>query len=89
MTIKELLADPRIRGLKPSAFKAFCVLIEKAGKEKLINQFSIRGQAREWMLDKNLNLVSSKDTVKNILNELEQAKLIKVNLEKKEITLLC
>lgn len=88
MTIKECLSDPRIRGLKPSAFKVYCVLYEKAGKEKVISKFSIRGQAKEWMNDKNSNLVSSKDTLKIILDELESLKLIKVNLEKKELKIV-
>lgn len=88
ITINELLRDPRIRGLKPSTFKAYCVLLEKAGEEKVIKKFSIRGQAKEWALDKNLDLVTSKDTVKTILNELEASKLIRVDLDKKELRLL-
>jgi hypothetical protein len=88
ITVKDLLADLRIKGLKPSSFKAYCVLLEKAGDEKLISKFSIRGQAKEWMMDKNLNLVSSKDTVKTILDELEKVKLIKLDLEKKELKIL-
>lgn len=88
MDIKTLLANPRIRKLKPSAFMAYCVLIEKAGESKEIPKFSIRGLAREWEEDKNLGLIKNKDTVKVVLTELEESKLIKVDLEKRTLKIL-
>ena len=88
MDIKNLLANPRVRKLKPSAFMAYCVLIEKAGDEKTINKFSIRGLAREWEEDNNLGLIKNKDTVKVVLTELEDAKLIKVDLKTKTLKII-
>lgn len=87
-TIKELLEDKRTRGLSTTAFKAYCVLLEKAGESKEIKPFSIRGQAREWELDKNLNLISSKNTMKKVLDELSVIKLVKIDLEKKILKIL-
>jgi len=88
MNIKELLSNPKIRGLSPSSFKAYLVLIEKAGPSKIISNFTIRGQAKEWGEDKNLNLISSKNTMKVVLDELEHNRLIKLNLEGKELRIL-
>lgn len=88
MTIKELLENPKTRGLSATSFKAYCVLLNIAGEEKIIKNFSIRGQAREWDLDKNLNLISSKNTMKKILDELQELKLIKIDLEKKTVKFL-
>lgn len=83
MTIEELLKNSKIRGLSPSSFKAYLILMEKAGETKSISNFSIRGQAKEWGDDKNLNLISSKNTMKVILEELETAKLVKLDLDKR------
>lgn len=88
MTIEELLKNPKIRGLSPSSFKAYLILLEKAGESKTISKFSIRGQAKEWGEDKNLNLISSKNTMKVVLEELEDAKLIKLDTEKRTLKLL-
>lgn len=88
MNIIELLKNQKIRGLSPSSFKAYCVLMDKAGEAKIIHQFSIRGQTKEWAEDKNLNLISSKNTMKVILNELEEAKLIKLDLSKHYLKIL-
>lgn len=88
MTIEELLKNPKIRGLSPSSFKAYLILLEKAGDSKTILKFSIRGQAKEWGEDKNLNLISSKNTMKVVLDELENAKLIKLNTKDKTLKIL-
>lgn len=88
MEIQTLLSNAKVRKLKPSSFMAYCVLIEKSGDSKILTKFSIRGLAREWEEDKNLGLVKNKDTVKSILTELEDAKLINVDLEKKTLRIL-
>lgn len=88
MTILELLQNPKVKGLSASSFKAYFILVDKAGESKIIHKFSIRGQAKEWAEDKNLNLISSKNTMKVILNELEDSKLIKVDLEKRMLKIL-
>ena len=88
MDIKTLLSNPRVRKLKPSAFMAYCVLLDKVGESKQIHKFSIRGLAREWEEDNNLGLIKNKDTVKVVLTELEEAKLIKVDLEKRILKIL-
>ncbi len=88
MTIQELLKNPKVRGLSPSSFKAYLILVEKAGDSKVIEKFSIRGQAKEWGDDKNLNLISSKNTMKVVLDELELSKLIKLDTEKKTLKIL-
>ena len=47
-----------------------------------------RGLAREWEEDKNLGLIKNKDTVKVVLTELEEASLIKVDLEQKKLKII-
>lgn len=86
--VTELLEDKRIRGLSPTAFKAYCVLLEKSGSDKKIINFSIRGQAKEWQSDLSLNLISSKNTMKRILKELQDNKLIKTEKNKKTLRIL-
>lgn len=86
--LTELLNNHKIRQLSPSSFKAYLLLIEKAGESKVIHKFSIRGQVKEWSEDKNLNLFSSKNTMKTVLNELKNSQLIKLDLKKRNLKIL-
>lgn len=85
MNIEELLENPRIAQLSPISFKAYLYLKQKAGESKIINNFSIRGQAKEWKNDLNMNLTNNKITMKKILNELESFFLIKHNIKEKTL----
>ena len=77
----------KLKQLKPSSFKAYHYLKEKAGEGRVIEKFSIRSQAKEWANDPDMNLVSSKDTLKTILTELESAGLIVHDLKKRTLTI--
>ena len=85
MNIDKLLEDKRILQLSPMAFKAYFFLNKKAGKDKVIKKFSIRGQAKEWDIDLNMNLTNNKITMKKILVELEEKSLIEHKVKDKEL----
>lgn len=88
MQLSQLLENNKVRQLKPSAFMVLCLLIQKAGLSREIKKFSIRGLAKEWEEDKNLGVVTNKDTIRMILNELDESKLIKLDLENKKLKVL-
>lgn len=81
------IQNKKLKQLKPSSFKAYHYLKERAGEERVIEKFSIRGQAKKWANDPDMNLVSSKDTLKTILIELENAGLIRHDLKKRTLTI--
>lgn len=87
-TIKEFLESSKLKGLKPHSKIAYLYLLQKAGEERIIKKFSIRKQAEEWKNNKDLKLTGNKDMVGLLIRELEEAKLVKADFEKKTLTLL-
>jgi flagellar biosynthesis component FlhA len=84
VTIKELLSNEKIKNLPSNAFKAYLVLLNDAKNGKIEN-FTIRGLTREWTETKNLNLVTSKNSVKDIIRILESLNLIENNQKTKTL----
>lgn len=87
-TIKEFIDDPKLAGLKPHTKIAYLYLLEKAGEGRLISKFSIRKQAEEWKKNPELKLTGNKDMVGILIKELEDAKLVKADFERKTLTIL-
>lgn len=87
MTDIELATCPKTKNLPPAMFKALCVLKAKSVEGKIEN-FTIRGLAREWENSPELNMPSSKNKVKEILRVLEKEGLIKNNTKTDILTLL-
>lgn len=81
----KLLEDPRLSQLSPIAFKAYFYLVKKAGDDGVLKKFSIRGQAKEWDIDQNMNLTNNKITMKKILLELEDKGLIQHKVKEREL----
>lgn len=86
-SIEELMKDPKVRGLKPHTLKAYVFFINKANGE-VISKFSIRKQALEWESLPELKLTANKNTVSELIKELEEANLIRVDFERKTLTIL-
>jgi hypothetical protein len=82
MKVPNLLNNPKTKGLSGNAFKAYYVLLSEA-KDNKIEEFSILGLSKKWTADITLNMVSGKNTVKSILRELEELKLIENDKEQK------
>lgn len=80
MTEIELATHEKTKGLHPDMFKAYCLLKAKAVNGQ-IEKFTIRGLAREWQENKELNMPSSKNRVKAILRDLEEKGLIENNIK--------
>jgi hypothetical protein len=83
--MKDIISNPRILQLSPMAFKAYFYLRLKADEDCVVKKFSIRGQAKEWDIDKNMNLTNNKITMKKILIELEEKELIEHKVKEKEL----
>lgn len=75
MKIPNLLKNPKTKGLSGNAFKAYYVLLSEA-KDNKIEKFTLLGLAKKWEEDKELNMVSSKNTVKAVIRELEELGLV-------------
>ncbi len=88
MNILDVTKDPRFKSLKPSSFKAYFYLVELAGESKKIKKFSIRGQVKKWKNDPEMNLSSTQDTLRMILDELEEAGLVTFHVPNRELTIL-
>ena len=86
--MKDILSNPRVLQLSPMAFKAYFYLRDKADKNGVIKKFSIRGQAKEWDIDNNMNLTNNKITMKKILVELEEKELVQYNSKEKKLEFL-
>lgn len=86
--ITEVLNDPKFRNLKPQILKAYFVLLEKAGESRTITGFSIRKLAKEWEEKSELKLTSNKDMVSQLIKEMEELKLVKVDFDKKILAVL-
>lgn len=82
MKIPNLLNNTKTKGLSGNAFKAYYVLLSEA-KENKIEGFTILGLSKKWNEDKELNMVSGKNTVKAVIRELEELGLIKNNQQNK------
>lgn len=63
-----------------SLIKAYFYLVELAGEEKQVKKFSIRGQVKKWKNDTEMNLSSTTDTLRMILDELEDAGLARFDV---------
>jgi hypothetical protein len=88
MNISDIAKDPRFKSLKPSSFKAYFYLVELAGEAKKVQKFSIRGQVKKWKNDPEMNLSSTQDTLRMILDELEDAGLVTFHVPNRELTIL-
>jgi len=75
MKIPNLLNNQKTKGLSGNAFKAYYVLLSEA-KDNKIENFTLLGLAKKWEDDKELNMVSSKNTVKAVIRELEELGLV-------------
>lgn len=80
MKIPNLLNNQKTKGLSGNAFKAYYVLLSEA-KENKIENFTLLGLAKKWEEDKELNMVSSKNTVKAVIRELEELGLVENDQE--------
>ena len=80
MKIPNLLNNKKTKGLSGNAFKAYYVLLSEA-KENKIENFTLLGLAKKWEEDKELNMVSSKNTVKAVIRELEELGLVENDQE--------
>ena len=87
-TIKEFLNDPKLSGLKPHTKIAYLYLLQKAGEERVIKKFSVRKQAEEWKKFPELKLTGNKDMVGILIKELEEAKLVNADYDRKTLTIL-
>ena len=83
MNYENILNNPKVSQLSPIAFKAYYYLLKKAGANKIIKNFTIRGQVKEWNIDQNMNLTNNKVTLKKILVELENKNLIQHDIKNK------
>lgn len=80
MKIPNLLKDSRTKGLSGNAFKAYYVLLSEA-KDNKIEGFTLLGLSKKWTEDKDLNMISGKNTVKGIIRELELLGLVENDQE--------
>lgn len=76
MRIPNLLTNAKTKGLSGNAFKAYYVLLSEAKDDK-IEGFTLLGLSKKWTEEKELNMVSGKNTVKAVIRELEELGLIK------------
>lgn len=86
MNLSKLLSNPKVLSLSGNSFKTYCVLLNKSKNGKIEN-FTIKGLTREWQENTELNLSTSKTTIKNIIRELEKLGLIKNNMTSKVLIL--
>lgn len=82
MRVPNLLENKKTKGLSGNAFKAYYVLLSEA-KDNKIEDFTILGLSKKWIADKELNMISGKNTVKSIIRELEELGLIENNQSKR------
>lgn len=80
MKIPNLLSNKKTKGLSGNAFKAYYVLLSEA-KDNKIENFTLLGLAKKWEQDKELNMISSKNTVKAVIRELEELGLVENDQE--------
>ena len=80
MRIPNLLNDTKTKGLSGNAFKAYYVLLNEA-KDNKIDNFTLLGLSKKWTEDKELNMVSGKNTVKAVIRELEELGLVENDQE--------
>lgn len=85
MNIKNILESLKLKNLSPNSFKAYLYLLNESGEKNIIKNFTILGKTKEWAEDKNMNLISSKNTMKKILKELQINGLVLHNKAKKEL----
>jgi hypothetical protein len=84
--LSTILSDPRVKGLGYSAFKVYLYLLNQAGTNRQIENFSMRKQIAIWKLDPELHVTKNIRPVQYIITELKAANLIKV--EKKILYIL-
>lgn len=88
MTINQLINHPILGTLSPEHLKAYLLLRKKA-ERGIVSNFTIRGLVREWLADKDtVKMPTGKNTVKAILRDLEELKVVSYNQETEQLTIL-
>lgn len=88
MTINQLIEHPILGTLSPEHLKAYLLLRKKAVRG-IVSNFTIRGLVREWSENKELiKMPTGKNTVKSIIRNLEDLKVISYNQDIEQLTFL-